>query len=182
MSLEDGDVQVEGEYHILEEDGARIFLPKVFKRYSMAEYQQVLKKLLSEADYKLNLAQLDQKRSLAGNLYIYFDEESRSTCSVNATTFTPLTKEDAKQLLGYMRIGNERKLSFDEEYTKVTAKYSGIPENYTFKSVYRIYNNKTKLEYFTSLYIVTRNNKTVMYHLLTGAPVYFDPFVNKIEL
>ena len=56
MSVAEGDVKVEGEYHFLEEDGVRVFLPLSFKRYSMAEYQQTLKSKLpkAEADAQIN--------------------------------------------------------------------------------------------------------------------------------
>lgn len=179
---EEGDMVFEGEYHILEEDGIRIFLPEVFERYSMAEYQQVVKKLLSEGDYNKYLGELELKRNAGGQLYIYFDDESRSTLTVNTTKFEPMSKNDAQQLLGYIRIGNEKELAVDEEFTKVSAKYLGIPEDYVFKSVHKIHSPKTDTEYFTSVYIVSRNNKTVIYHLLTGSDVYFDPFVEKIEV
>ena len=84
MELKDDNTEVElkGEYHFLEENGVRIFLPLSFKRYSMAEYQQTLKTKLPEEEANAQIKNINHKANLDGELYIYFDEESGSTCLV----------------------------------------------------------------------------------------------------
>ena len=182
MSVAEGDVKVEGEYHFLEEDGVRVFLPLSFKRYSMAEYQQTLKSKLPKPEADAQINNINQKANLDGELYIYFDEESGSTCLVYAIPYMEISKRDAQLFLGMMRTQTENLLDASSSYEKITAKYVGYPKNCIFKSVYKIASETKNFEYYNALYFVTRNSKTIAFQLITPVGVYFDPFIEKLEI
>lgn len=182
MSLEEGDIEVDGNYHILEEDGVRVFLPANFQRYSLADYQQTLKKRLSKEEADVQIKNINQKAELEGELYIYYEEESGSTCLVFGMPYTEMKKSDAQLFLGMMRTQVQKYLEGDSNYEKITAKYVGYPTQYIFKSVYRISSEEKNFEYYNALYFVTRKNKTIAFQLITPIGVYFDPFIEKIEM
>ena len=184
MALQDGneEYEVEGEYHILEEDGTRVFLPLSFKRYSMAEYQQALKTKLPKEEADAQIKNINQKAQMEGELYIYFDIESGSTCLVFGMPYMEISKRDAQQFLGMLRTQTETYLDAGSTYEKITAKYVGIPTNCIFKSVYKISSEKQEYEYYNALYFVSRKSKTIAFQLITPVGVYFDPFIEKLEI
>lgn len=182
MALEEGDVEVDGKYHILEEDGIRVFLPTNFKRYSLAEYQQTLKAKLSKEEADIQIQNINQKAQLEGELYIYFEEVSGSTCLVFGMPYTEMRKSDAQLFLGMMRTQVEKYLDATSKYEKITAKYVGYPNQYIFKSVYKISSEEKNFEYYNALYFVTRKGKTIAFQIITPVGVYFDPFIEKIEM
>lgn len=184
MALQEGnqEYEVEGEYHILEEDGARVFLPLSFKRYSMAEYQKALKTKLPQEEADAQIKNINQKAQMEGELYIYFDIESGSTCLVYGMPYMEISKKDAQQFLGMLRAQTEKYLEAGSTYEKITAKYVGTPANCIFKSVYKISSEKKEYEYYNALYFVSRKNKTLAFQLNTTVGVYFDPFIEKLEM
>ncbi|HBC05927.1 MAG TPA: hypothetical protein PKH16_11295 [Aequorivita sp.] len=184
MELKDDNTEVElkGEYHFLEENGVRIFLPLSFKRYSMAEYQQTLKTKLPEEEANAQIKNINHKANLDGELYIYFDEESGSTCLVFGMPYMEISKRDAQLFLGMMRTQTENLLDSSSSYEKITAKYVGYPKNCIFKSVYKISSEAKNFEYYNALYFISRNSKTIAYQLITPVGVYFDPFIEKLEI
>jgi|GEM_PF-990814 hypothetical protein len=184
MELKDDNTEVElkGEYHFLEENGVRIFLPLSFKRYSMAEYQQTLKTKLPEEEANVQIKNINHKANLDGELYIYFDEESGSTCLVFGMPYMEISKRDAQLFLGMMRTQTENLLDSSSSYEKITAKYVGYPKNCIFKSVYKISSEAKNFEYYNALYFISRNSKTIAYQLITPVGVYFDPFIEKLEI
>lgn len=184
MELKDDNTEVElkGEYHFLEENGVRIFLPLSFKRYSMAEYQQTLRTKLPEEEANAQIKNINHKANLDGELYIYFDEESGSTCLVFGMPYMEISKRDAQLFLGMMRTQTENLLDSSSSYEKITAKYVGYPKNCIFKSVYKISSEAKNFEYYNALYFISRNSKTIAYQLITPVGVYFDPFIEKLEI
>lgn len=176
------EITLNGKYHFLEEDGVRIFLPLNFKRYALAEYQQTLKEKLPEEEANTQIQNINQKASLEGELYIYFDETSGSTCLVFGIPYMEISKKDAQLFLGMMRVQTEKLLDATATYEKITAKYVGYPKHYTFKSVYKIASEAKNFEYYNTLYFITRNGKTIAFQLITPMGVYFDPFIEKLEL
>lgn len=184
MELKDDNTEVElkGEYHFLEENGVRIFLPLSFKRYSMAEYQQTLKTKLPEEEANAQIKNINHKANLDGELYIYFDEESGSTCLVFGMPYMEISKRDAQLFLGMMRTQTENLLDSSSSYEKITARYVGYPKNCIFKSVYKISSEAKNFEYYNALYFISRNSKTIAYQLITPVGVYFDPFIEKLEI
>lgn len=174
---------VNGKHHFLPDNGIKIYLPESFIKYSTAEYQHVLDSLATKEDYKLELKRLQFLREMEGNFYIFFDEETRSTYTINTLPYKPIHKGDAQYILGMISMNN-RKLSriTDLEFTKVTAKYNENSSTQIFKAIHKIENTKKKLTSFNSSYIVSSNNKTIYIQLLTGFDVNFDPFLQKMIL
>lgn len=184
MELQEGNVEpeIKGLYHILEEDGVRVFLPESFKRYAMAEYQQTLKTKLPKEEADVQINNINQKALMEGELYIYFDIESGSTCLVFSMPYMEISKRDAQIFLGMMRTQTENLLDTTATYEKITAKYVGYPKNCIFKSVYKISSEAKDFEYYNALYFVTRKTKTIAFQLITPVGVYFDPFIEKLEM
>ncbi len=175
--------EIFGKYHMLEDDGIKIYLPDVFKRYSSVEYQQLLDSLATKKDYEYESKRLKSMRELEGNLYLYFDETTRSTYSINTMPYMPLYKRDAQYLLGMIRLGNERVAeNTDLKFTKITAKYNASNGPQIFKVVHRIDNEAKQTSTFSTTYIISSNHKTVFINLTTPFDAYFDPFLQKMIL
>lgn len=174
---------VVGNYHYLENDGTKVFLPNVFNRYSSAEYENVLESVLEKKDLDTELKRLKTLRELEGNFYIYYDKLSRSTFTVNTMPYMPLYKHDAQMLLGIMRQSNEKMFQgSDYEFEKVKASYSSTNKLQVFKGVFKIHNKKTKLDVYESNYFVSSDGKTFFIKLTTGGNVDFDPYFKKFIL
>ncbi len=182
--IEIGNIEeVNGTYHFLSEDGIKIYLPDTFKKYSTVEYQKLLDSLATKENYQIEIKRLQHLREMNGNFYIFFDEETRSTYTVNTMPYMPLYKRDAQYMLGLFSMNN-RKMSnkTDLEFTKVTAKYNSSSGSQIFKAIYRINDPKNQLTSFNSSYIISSNNKTLYIQLFTGFDVNFDPFLQKMIL
>lgn len=174
---------ISGTYHFLSDNGIKIYLPDAFKKYSTVDYQMLLDSLATKENYQLEIKRLQHLREMKGSFYIFFDEETRSTYTINTMSYMPLYKSDAQQILGMISM-NHRKMSFktDLEYTKITAKYNSSSGTQIFKAIHRIDDKKKHLTSFNSSYIVSSNKKTIYIQLLTGFDVNFDPFLQKMIL
>lgn len=179
----DASSEVEGTYHFLEDDGIKVYLPEVFKRYTTVEYERVLDSLLSKKDRDLEIARLKTLRELDGNFYIYFDDVTRSTLTVNTLPFMPLRKEDAQMLLGIMRQSNEAMLAGSGlKFEKVKASYSATSKLQVFKGIFKVINPKDNTQTYQSNYVVSTDSKTFFVKLTTGYEVDFDPYFKKFIL
>lgn len=179
----EGDDEIPGSYHFLEDDGTKIFLPEEFERYSISAYQKVLDSLLDGESYEFEVNRLNKLKDDKGELYIYFDEMSRSTYTVKTTEYLSISKDEAQMLLGMIRStmeSSKKKLPLEVE--KISAKYSGSPKKFVFKALYKITNNKENYEWYNASYIITSNLKTVYIHLVTSFNPNFDPYILKTIL
>lgn len=175
--------EIQGKHTFLLEEGIKVFLPDVFKNYSLIEYQKALKSIVSEEEYKEENKRLNFLRKSDGNFYILYDEATRSTYTINTMPYLPITKRDAQYLLGMIRMNNEAYAEdSDLEFTKITAKYDDKAGPQIFKAVHRINNTKTDYAIYNSTYIVSHNKKTVYIQLSTGYEVNFDPYLQKMIL
>lgn len=175
--------QVIGKYHYLEDDGIKIYLPEVFKRYSSVEYQKIIDSLVSDKNLEYEHQRLKFMREMEGNLYIFFDEVTRSSYTINTVPYTPLYKQDAQFLLRQFRLSQERiTKNTDLSITKLTAKYSARTGPQIFKAVYRIDHTQKKVSVYCTNYIISSSNKTVVINLTTPIAVNFDPFLQKMIL
>ena len=176
------DEEVYGTYHFLAEDGIKIFLPEVFKKYPIIEYTKLLDSLaIGKKEYQEEKKRLNFLRALDGNFHIFFDGETRSTYTINAMPYMPLYKKDAQYLLGMIRLANEKNTENSNlEFTKITAKYNASSGPQIFKVVHRIDNTKTKDFSFNSTYIVSHNNKTIYIQLSSPYEASFDPYLEKM--
>ena len=173
--------EVKGKYHFLSDDGLKIYLPTVFKKYSTAEYEYLLDSLITtKEDYKLELKRLQHLREMQGNFYIFFDEETRATYTLNTLPYMPLHKSDAQYILGIISMNNEKiSQKTNLEFTKLTAKYSASKGAQIFKAIHKVDNLKKQHTYYNASYIVSANGKTIYVQLLTGFEANFDPFLQK---
>lgn len=175
---------VEGKTHYLGDDGIKLFLPTSFKRYSSIKYLALLDSLAT--DYKeleIERTRLKHMREMDGNHYIYFDDTVNATYTLNTIPFTPISRQDAKFVLGIIR-QNQEQLSelTDLDYTKITAKHNDNGKTQIFKAIFKIENQKLQQQAFQHAYFISSNNKTVLINLMAPFEVYFDPFIEKMIL
>ncbi len=172
---------VEGQKHLLEDDGIKVFLPVAFKKYPYTAYQHVLDSVLPEKDYHFELARLKNMREMEGHLYIFFDGMTRSTFTVNTIPYKPLYKQDAQYLLGMIRQGNERISEItNAKYTKLTGAYNDGVNAQIFKVVYKVEHPDWLNTVYNASYIISSNRKTLFIQLTTPFEVNFDPFLQKM--
>lgn len=175
--------EVEGSYHFLENDGIKIYLPSVFKKYSTVDYQKLLDSIVSEDVYKFETARLNNMRNMEGNLYLFYDELSRSTYTINSMKYMPFQKRDAQFLLGMIRQNHENTSHLTNlNFNKITAKYNSNKGTQIFKAIFRIDNPKTKTSVFSNSYIISSNQKTVLINLSTPYDFNFDKYLQKMIL
>lgn len=175
--------EITGKYHYLENDGIKIYLPEVFERYSAVEYQTLLDSLVTKQDFEFETKRLKTLRDIPGDFYIFFDEETGSTYTVNTLPYAPITKADAQFLLNMITVSYERSTQdSDLSFKKLTAKYNGSKNQDIFRSIHRIDNSKTNEEVYNAAYIISSNNKTVWIQITTPFEVNFDMFIQKMIL
>lgn len=174
---------VKGKFHFLEDEGVKIYLPEVFKRYSSVEYLQLVDSIASKQDYEYEVQQLKARINMEGSLYIFLDEETRSTYTVNAMPFQPIYKSDAQYLLGIIKMNQEKIAEqSDMEFTKIRANYTSSSGPQIFKAIYKIDNKKKHTTVFNTYYIVSYHKNTVFINLTTPFEVDFDMYLQKMIL
>lgn len=173
--------EIPGKYHFLSDDGIKIYLPDVFKKYSTIDYLKLLDSISSEKDYAFESRTIESLRDFEGNFYIYFDELSGVTYTINTIPYFPFSKRDASQLLGIIRLNNGKVAKKQNiNFNKITAKYKGNKKQQIFKSIFKVdYPEKEMLLYSTA-YIISSNGKTVMIKLSSIYDIDFDPFIQKM--
>jgi len=172
-----------GRYHLLEDHGSKAYLPLDFERYSLSKYQSLLDSLGTDKKYKFETENLTILSKMEGHLYIFFDKNTGSTCTINTIPYYPFKKENASQILGLIQ-SNHQKIAHKNEltFTKITAKYGGNSKQQLFKTIYKVNSKKVKTDIFSSAYIISSNDKTVFIQLSTGFKTDFDPFIDKLML
>ena len=179
----EADEEPPGTYHLLEEDGTKIFLPHDFTRYSVSKFQKVLDSVLDGQEYESEIKRINKLKDARGSFYIYFDDQSRSSLTVSTVEYMQIEQEEAQTLLGMIRSHLDYEaLKKNIEIEKVTAKYSGDKTKYVFKSVYKLTDLETNTEWYNSSYIITSNLKTVFIQLVTSFEADFDPYILKTIL
>ncbi|MBX2826674.1 MAG: hypothetical protein KTR22_00830 [Flavobacteriaceae bacterium] len=172
-----------GTHHYLEDRGIRLFLPDAFEKISISEYQSMLDTLLDKDSYKYEINRINQLKKMDGGFHLFFDKYSGSTCTVNSVDFMPLTKNDAQQFLGVMRRSMEERFDHKKfSIEKLVAKYSGNTDEHVFKSVYLISDDKLDKQHYSTMYIITSNEKTVIMHISSPFRGDMDPFITKINM
>ncbi|EDM44742.1 hypothetical protein SCB49_14260 [unidentified eubacterium SCB49] len=167
--------------HYLEEDDIKAKLPIEFERYSLYDYQQRIKTLTTKEHYKSEIARVNTLKKLEGNLYIYFDSLNNSSYTINAMPYMPIKKQDAKYLLGIMSKNlRENEKIIDVKFEKITGKYFSSNGRQTFKAIYKFTNEKMKVTWYTTMYVISSNGKTVWTQLNTPFLINFDPIAAKM--
>lgn len=172
-----------GDYHFLSDKGVKIFLPTDFKKHTLVEYQNLLKEEKNKKSSAFKIERLNMLRKMEGNFYIFFNKTSQSTFTANTIPYFEFNKNDANQLLSYIKLTNENKTSKKEvKLSKITAKYTGNKKQQIFKSIHKIENLKSKTESYNTAYIISSNDKTVILQLLSPEEVDFDSYIQKIKM
>lgn len=175
---------VEGQTHFLGDDGIKLFLPKTFKKYSTIEYLSLLDSLVVDnKDLEIERTRIKYMRELEGNHYIYFDKTLNATYTLNTIPYIPITRQDAKFILGLVRQNQEQLASqTDLQYEKITAKHNDNGKTQIFKAIFKITNTKKQQQCFQHAYYISSNKKTILINLMAPFEVYFDPFLEKMIL
>lgn len=174
---------ISGKYHSLSDDGIKVYLPNTFKKYSTNEYLQLLDSISSKKDYEFESKAVETLRDLEGNFYIYFDDTYGITYTINTLPYFPFSKRDASQLLGIIRLNNEKVSETQNiDFTKLTAKYSGNKKQQIFKAVYKVDYPEKGTSLFSTSYIISSNRKTVMIKLSSIYDIDFNPYIQKMVL
>lgn len=174
----------EGETHYLGDDGIKIFLPESFNKYATIEYLKLLdSSVVDNKDLEIERSRIKYLREMEGNHYIFFDKTVNATYTLNSVPYTPITRQDAKFLLGMIRQNQEefsRQSGLD--YTKITAKHNDNGKTQIFKAIFKLEDKKLQQQVFQHAYFISSNNKTVLINLMAPFEIYFDPFIEKMIL
>lgn len=176
--------QLLGKQYFLDDDGIKVFLPESFKQYNTVEYSALIDSLVvNNEDLEIEHARLRNMRKMEGNHYIFFDSTANSSYTINTIPHTPITRQDAKYLLGIIR-QNQDQLSelTNLDYSKITAKHNNNGNTQVFKAIYKVEDRKLHYQAFQHVYFVSSNQKTVLINLTTPFEVNFDPFLEKMIL
>lgn len=173
---------VDGQTHFLGEDGIKLFLPKTFKKYTSIEYLALLDSLVSDnTQLEIERTRFRNLREMKGNHYIFFDNSLNATFTINTIPYAPISRQDAKYLLGIIRQSQrEVAATSDLEYEKITAKHNNNGRTQVFKAIFKITDTKLQQQVFQNAYFVSSNKKTVIINLMTPFEVNFDPFLEKM--
>lgn len=175
---------VKGKTHYLGDDGIKLFLPTTFKRYSTIEYLQLLDSLVTDnKDLDIERTRIKYMREMEGNHYIFFDNRINATYNLNAIPYQPISRQDAKFILGIIRQSqDELETQSDLTYEKITAKHNDNGKTQIFKAIFKIENKKMNQQMFQHAYFISSNKKTVLINLMAPFEVNFDPFLEKMIL
>lgn len=175
---------IEGKIHYLGDDGIKIFLPKSFKRYNSVEYLALIDSLVvSNKDLEIERTRFRNIRNIEGNHYVFFDNTINATYTINAVPYKPISRQDAKYILGIIRQSQEAASdNTDIDYTKITAKHNNNGKVQVFKAIFKVENQELQQQAFQNIYFISSNNKTVLINLMTPFEVNFDPFLEKMTL
>ena len=175
---------IEGSLHYLGDDGIKLFLPSTFKKYSTINYLSLLDSLVvDEKQMEIERSRVKFMRELEGNHYIFFDNTINATYTLNVVPYLPISRQDAKYILGVIRQNqNEVSSKTDLEYEKITAKHSNNGRTQIFKAIFKMTDAKLHQQAFQHAYYISSNNKTVLIHLMAPFEINFDPFLEKMIL
>lgn len=156
-------------------------MPASFEQYSLVRYQELLKEELTEEEFKMENYRLKQLGDMEGQLYLYYDGDSKSYISINAAPHVPFEKSDAQELLNGIALDNNNLPNLDKlEIENLEAKFSGTKNQQVFKAVYKFTEKKTKNEWFTTNYIVSANKKTIFMEITQSELVNYNPYIEQI--
>ncbi len=184
--IKPGDV---GEFHKLENDNIKIFLPEGFAIVSDEDMIAFRKEIKDEKVRYYYEKTFEQRKAMDGNYYNFYANDYATEVTVQTLPYMPFSKQNAKELLFYLRMGNERFQEVTGIYhNKMTSTYSGDASLQIFKAKYRlsyfIHESKEKEDYevFRTVYLITSNKKTFSVTILSPFKDNFDPYIRKIKL
>ena len=180
-----------GQYYTLEKDQIKLFLPEGYKELSESEIKDFHRSIKNKDERYYFEKAYEQRKVANGNHYDFYNEELFSEVYVNTLPYMPFNKSNASQLLYYLRKNHERYQNATGIYhNKIKATYIGQQGLQVFKARYRLtkYNsysensNEEDYEMFSTIYLISSNQKTFLLNIMTPFEMDFDPFIRKIQL
>ena len=173
---------IEGKTHLLSDDGIKIFLPTSFKKYTSIAYLELLDSLVTDnKELSLERERFRQIREMEGNHYVFFDNTINATYTINTVPHTPITRQDAKYILGMVRQNHDLVAeTTDMRFTKITAKHNDNGKVQVFKAIFKLENLKLQQQAFQHVYFLSSKKKTALINLMAPFQINFDPFLEKM--
>jgi len=169
-----------GRFEFLEDSGVKVYIPVEFERISIFEYQKIIKENLTEESQTLEINRMNKLKDFDGELYLFYDSITKASITVNTIPFMPLTREEARYLLGLMRQQiNENTANLPLDIEKISSQYKGNKNDYIFKYIYKFTNTEEGFAVYNSAYFITKDFQTVFINLNAGFNAYYDPFAVK---
>lgn len=173
-----------GNYHFLEEEGIKIFLPENFNRINNYDLKKYADSIGKNYDYSFKIHQPKEALYKDINSYIYVDKSKQSTYSITVLPQQKFVEADAKNLLTTIRgfqdkaIGNSKVV-----FKKQTAKFFDNRGVQIFKTVYKVENKTLKTESLHYSYFLSNKNHTVFVNLTSQEDEEnFDLYLQKMIL
>ena len=172
-----------GAYQSLDKDAVSIFLPENFKRYSVSQYEQEIKKIEDSIQDPFIELFTNLRDNVKGNFYLFYDKDAYSFCAVNAIPYFDFSRQDAKYMLGMIRKSQEEATGPDLFFEKVAANFSATKDVKIFKSIFKLSNfDETRLNYRHIYILSTRNKQTFQFIFNTPFEADFDPFIRRMKI
>ncbi len=173
---------IDGKTHFLSDDGIKIFLPTTFKKYTSIAYLALLDSLVTDnKELELERERFRNIREMEGNHYVFFDHSINATYTINTIPHTPISRQDAKYILGMVRQNQEMvSETTDLKFTKITAKHNDNGKVQVFKAIFKLENLKLQQQAFQHVYFISSKTKTALINLMAPFQIDFDPFLEKM--
>lgn len=170
----------QGRYEFLEDSGIKVFIPIEFEKISISEYQQIVRNTFTEESQKMEIDRMNDLKDFDGELYLFYDPLTQASITVNTVPFMPMTRQEAKYLLGMMRQQmNQSTAHMPVIIEKISSQYKGNKNDYVFKYVYKFTNTEAAYDVYNSAFFITKDFQTVFINLNTGFNAHYDPFALK---
>ena len=173
---------IDGQIHFLSDDGIKVFLPKTFKKYSTIEYLSLLDSLVTDnKELEIERTRFRNMREMEGHHYVFFDNSINATYTINTVPYTPISRQDAKFILGMVRQNHDAvSQTTDLRFTKITAKHNDNGKVQVFKAIFKLENIKLQQQAFQHVYFISSKTKTALINLMAPIQIDFDPFLEKM--
>lgn len=173
-----------GNYHFLEKEGIKIFLPEQFGRVNNYDYKKYADSVGKTYAYSFNIHQPKEALYKDTNSYTYIEKSTQSTYSITVLPQQTFVEADAKNLLSTIRDYQDKAVgSTKVNFKKQTAKFFDSKGTQIFKTIYKIENKSFKTETFHYSYFLSNKNHTVFINLTSQeAEENFDLYLQKMIL
>lgn len=173
-----------GQYHFLEKEGIKIYLPKQYERINTYDYKNYADSLGKNYAYNFNIHQPEKALYKESNSYSYINKSNLSTYTVTVLPQQTFVEADAKNLLNTIRNYQDIAAGKDKvNFKKETAKFFDNRGIQIFKTVYKVENKKLKTNIFHYSYFISNKNHTVFINLTTPEVFEnFDQYLQKMIL
>ncbi len=173
-----------GNYHFLEKQGIKIFLPEKFNRVNNYDFKKYADSLGKNYAYSFNIHQPKEALYKDTNSYTYIDKSNQETYSITVLPQQKFVEADAKNLLTTIRGYQDNAIGKSKvNFKKQTAMFFDNSGVQIFKTVYKVENKTLKTESFHYSYFLSNKNHTVFVNLTSpNEEENFDLYLQKMIL